>query len=120
MRLAAVLPICLTAGNGGHHGPAPGFIEIMHNVAGSFFSGESYPCQNMAEFIVTGDVNGDCIPDVLFAGFCFYCGVPNDTFLVLMPGYSDGGSVTRDSSPFQSNLELRFLGLLEVPEPSQW
>jgi hypothetical protein len=77
--------------NAGWLSPDSGVVELMPNAGGIFGSGESYPIPNAPGVIVGGDVNGDCIPDVLVAGWCGGCGPPTGGFVIFLPGYSDGG-----------------------------
>jgi hypothetical protein len=68
-----------------------GVVDLMTNSAGELQSGESFPVPNFPGYFLSGDLTGDCIPDVLVFGGCSGCGPPNADYVELLVGYSDGG-----------------------------
>jgi hypothetical protein len=68
-----------------------GVVDLMANNAGQLQSGETFSVPNFPGYLISADITGDCIPDVLVYGDCSGCGPPNGGYIELVAGYSDGG-----------------------------
>ena len=98
--IAATLPRSgaapdLVAAYTGATGPT---VQVLSNAGdGTFSMGPTYPVPNLAEAIVVGDFNGDCLPDVAVSAPAS-CG-PTGGSLYVFFGLADGGLQTARSLP---------------------
>jgi len=68
-----------------------GVVQMTSGEGGTLNAQESYSVPNAPWVILTGDVNGDCLPDIIVAGSCLGCSPSYAGYVLLFPGYSDGG-----------------------------
>jgi hypothetical protein len=67
-------------------------VQVFEFEDGAVVGSTAYPTSTSGTSITTGDLNADCVPDILVYGFCFYCaGGPVVGGVEIIYGLPDGG-----------------------------